>query len=69
MAYQTTLQNITNPTPYDVGISCNEGLSIWLVATVAGKGLAGMYFYLLLRIYVEKVTLYISVYMIDMKVR
>lgn len=62
MAYQTTLQNITNPTPYDVGISCNEGLSIWLVATVEGKGLAGMYFYLLLRIYVEKVTLYMSVY-------
>jgi len=22
VAYQTTLQNITNPTPYDVGISC-----------------------------------------------
>ena len=40
MAYQTTLQNITNPTPYDVGISCNEGLSIWLVATIEGKGLA-----------------------------
>lgn len=62
MAYQTTLQNITNPTPYDVGISCNEGPSIYLVATVTGKGLAGMYFLPTLRIYVEKVTPYLSVY-------